>query len=294
MAKTRPLRLADHSIAGQRDHNEDSVLVLPLSDDRTLIAVADGMGGHASGEVASALAVESLAEAVRGGQSLADGVRLANTRVWNKARSDPAFRGMGTTLVAMLREGDRFEIANVGDSRAYLVTRDGIRQLSEDHSFVAEAMRRGQSEEEARASRWKDALTRSIGNDAQVVVDLFGPFPVDTDMAVLLCSDGLFKTLPDSELRERFRRSGGPLEAARALVQAAFEDGSDDNISVVVAEFGEVPRAAARSSTATLVMDAPFAPPEEPAAPTPAAAPPPEAAPPERSGRSWWPFGRAR
>jgi protein phosphatase len=234
-----------------------------------LIAVADGMGGHAAGEVASALALETLNEAITEGQPLGDAFRLANTRVHEMA-SEPGKQGMGTTLVAVLVDGEEFSIANVGDSRAYLISTDGIRRLTEDHSFVAEAMKRGQSEEEAMATPWRDALTRSIGTDEEVEVDVFGPFPIEPDAAFLICSDGLYKTLSDEDLHGLFETSSGPRGAAQSLVTAAFDNGSDDNISVGIAEYGTVPR---RVAPTTMVMGA-FDPEEdmegsgEPAAPT--------------------------
>jgi serine/threonine protein phosphatase PrpC len=181
------------------------------------------------------------------------------------ARSEPGKKGMGTTLVSMLANGGEFVVANVGDSRAYLVTQGGVRQLTEDHSFVAEAMRRGQREEEARSSPWKDALTRSIGIDADVKVDLFGPFPLEGDMAVVLCSDGLFKALDDADLARAFAGSTDAQDAARRLVAAAYDAGSDDNITVVVAEHGQVPRGAvaAAAGNPTVRLDQPFRPREE-------------------------------
>jgi serine/threonine protein phosphatase PrpC len=174
--------------------------------------------------------------------------------------NEPGKLGMGTTLVAVLVDGDEYQVANVGDSRVYLVSADSIERLTEDHSFVAEAMRRGQSEEEAMATPWRDALTRSIGTDGEVEVDVFGPFPLKDDSAFVLCSDGLYKTISDSELEELFGQSGSPRGAAQALVTTAFDNGSDDNISVAVAEYGEVPRKAAPT---TMVMQA-FDPNDEP------------------------------
>ncbi len=234
-------RLAVESIAGQRPYQEDSVLAETLPDGRTLLAVADGMGGHAAGEVASALALETLKEAVTDQLPLADAFRLANERVHGKA-SEPGKQGMGTTLVAVLVDGTGYSVANVGDSRAYLLSADGIRRLTEDHSFVVEAMKRGQSEAEAMATPWKDALTRSIGTEGEVEADVTGLHPVTTDTAILLCSDGLYKKLDDDQIRSLFTRSSGAQGAAQALVAAALDAGSDDNISVVIAEYGEVPR----------------------------------------------------
>jgi len=233
------LRLATESIAGQRSYQEDAVVARTLSGGRALVAVADGMGGHAAGEVASALALETLVDEMEKGTSLDEAFRVANKAVNAKSR-EPGKLGMGTTLVAMILEGDRYRVANVGDSRAYLLTASGIRQISEDHSYVAEAIKRGQSEEEALSSQWKNALTRSIGTSDDVLVDLFGPFPVEPNTAVMLCSDGLYKSQTDADLRRVFGRSGGPGGAAQALVAAAFEAGSDDNITVALAEFGEV------------------------------------------------------
>lgn len=234
-------RLATESIAGRRPYQEDAVLTKELPDGRILVAVADGMGGHAAGDIASALAMSSLVEAVEKGQSLVEGFTLANQRVHTKSQ-EPGKQGMGTTMVAAIVGGNEFEVANVGDSRAYLLSGNGIRQISEDHSFVAEAIKRGQDEEEAMASRFRDALTRSIGIDAAVKVDSFGPFPVEENTALLLCSDGLYKVMESDRVRDLYGQSGGPRGAAQNMVATAFEDGSDDNISVAIAEFGEVPR----------------------------------------------------
>jgi protein phosphatase len=234
-------RLAVESIAGQRPYQEDSVLAETLADGRTLVAVADGMGGHAAGEVASRLALETLLQAVGTLSGLAEAFQRANERVHDMAR-EPGKQGMGTTLVAILIDGSTYSVANVGDSRVYLVSADGIRRLTEDHSFVAEAMKRGQSEAEAMATPWKDALTRSIGTEADVEVDVTGPYALPDDAAFLICSDGLYKTLRDDDIRAHFVRSSGAQGAAQSLVAAAFDAGSDDNISVAIAEYGEVPR----------------------------------------------------
>lgn len=236
-------RLAVESIAGLRPYQEDSVLTETLSDGRILIAVADGMGGHAAGEVASALALESLVAALEDGLDLDTAFTHANEQVHRKAE-EPGKQGMGTTLVAALVEDGEYFIANVGDSRGYLVAGDGIRQLTEDHSFVAEAVKRGQSLEEAMATPWRDALTRSIGTEPQVEVDVFGPFPVKADTALLICSDGLYKTLSDEDLQRIYLQSSSPRGSAQTLVNEALESGSDDNITVAIAEYGEVPRAA--------------------------------------------------
>jgi protein phosphatase len=270
-------RLAQHSIPGRRPYQEDSIHAGDLADGRLLVAVADGMGGHAAGEVASALALETLKASLEAGIELGEAFRLANQQVHAKSK-EPGKQGMGTTMVAVLITGDEYLVANVGDSRGYLITGDAIKRITQDHSFVAEAIKRGQSEEEATASQWRDALTRAIGTDAHVEVDVFGPFPLQEDSAFLLCSDGLYKTLKDPDLRGIFSRSGGPKGAANNLVTAAYEKGSDDNISVVVAEFGQVPREQAQGT-----MPLEYQPPE-PAADEP---PAPEPAPEQGKG-SWW------
>jgi protein phosphatase len=204
--------------------------------------------------VASALALRTLQDALTEGRELGDAFRLANERVHRMA-TEPGKQGMGTTMTAVLVEGSQFRVANVGDSRVYLISASGIRQLTDDHSFVAEAMKRGQSRSEAMATPWRDALTRSIGTEEEVDVDVFGPFPLEHDSAFVICSDGLYKTLNDDDLRELFVRSGGTRGAAQAMVSAAFDGGSDDNISVAIAEYGEVPRDAA-PTTMVLSYDA--------------------------------------
>lgn len=236
------LRLATKSIGGERDYQEDSVLTEELSDGRTLVAVADGMGGHAAGDVASSLAVEALVDGLEEDRSLDESFHLANERVWAEAQ-EPDKKGMGTTLTAMLLDGGSYQLANVGDSRAYLVSEEEVRQLTADHSFAAEAQEQGVPEETIQASQWRNALTRAIGTEEEVEVDLFGPYDVAEATAILICSDGLYKTLSESDIREIFLGSGGPDGAAQSLVTSALEEGSDDNISVAIAEFGEVPRA---------------------------------------------------
>jgi len=240
-------RLAVESIAGLRPYQEDSLVAETLSDGRVLVAVADGMGGHAAGEVASALALETLVSALEDGMGLDAAFIRANEQVHEKA-AEPGKQGMGTTLVAALVDDGEYFVANVGDSRGYLISAGGIRQVTEDHSFVAEAVKRGQSLEAAMATPWRDALTRSVGTEPQVDVDVFGPFPVRSDTALVICSDGLYKTLSDEDLRRIYLQSENPRAAAQTLVREALDSGSDDNISVAIAEYGEVPRTATQGT----------------------------------------------
>jgi protein phosphatase len=175
------------------------------------------------------------------GDALDEAFVKANAEVWDKAR-EPGKKGMGTTLVAALVDDGEYMVANVGDSRGYVLSAEGIRQITHDHSFAAEAERHGQPIAEEMAIRYKDALTRSIGTEDAVDVDVFGPFPVQDNTALLICSDGLYKVLDDEALRRLFVQSSGPRGAAQALVTTAYDDGSDDNISAAIVEYGEVPR----------------------------------------------------
>ena len=228
------------SFSGRRKSNQDAVVAGRFADGRELIAIADGMGGHQGGAVASQAALDALVEALGGGGNLRDGVIAANDAVYRAAQDNPSWTGMGTTLVALLRTGDQYTIANVGDSRAYVIKTDSIQQITADHSFVAEALRANQmSAEEARSSRWKNALTRAIGTDAQVEVDEFGPFEAQEAHSVVLCSDGLHGSVSDDGLQQCVVHNRDVWAAAMCLADEAFRNGSKDNISVVVVRFGE-------------------------------------------------------
>jgi protein phosphatase len=260
----KSLQVVTETIAGRRELNEDSILSVVLSDDRHLLAVADGMGGHAAGEVASAMALEVLQEALEAGVDLEGACKQANERVYAEAQADVSKKGMGTTLVVLLLDGDQYQIANIGDSRGYEITGEGIDQVTEDHSFVAEAVRRGHDEAEAMQSQYRDALLRCIGTTEDVEVDIFGPFSAARDVAVLLCSDGLYKTLSAQEMREIFSESDDLDITTQELISASYDAGSDDNISIVLAEWGSVsreftPAASVEMGDApTLVFDEPF------------------------------------
>lgn len=223
---------------GRRRANQDAVLAISLPGGGELVAVADGMGGHSAGEVASRLALTVLRSAVEGGADLAAAVRAANAAVFAEASSRPDLEGMGTTLVAVLRQGSQYLVANVGDSRAYRVDRDRIRQITADHSFVADAIRSGDlTADEAGSSPWRNAVTRAIGTDRTVEVDCHGPFDTGDIHAVVLCTDGLYRGLSDEEVAREVR-TAEPAAAVRALAAAAYAAGSDDNISVAVVSYG--------------------------------------------------------
>jgi PPM family protein phosphatase len=235
-------QLAERSSAvsecGRRSANQDSVLIAGLPGGHELIAVADGMGGHSGGEIASARALEVLRAQIAAGSGLTEAVRVANSAVFTEAHANPEYLGMGTTLVALLRSGGQYLVANVGDSRAYRIDANGVRQLTEDHSFLAEALRSGVAVEDAEKSPWRNAVTRSVGTASEVEVDCFGPFDALEPHTVLLCSDGLYRTLSEHDLAEIAEPTISLSESAKALAARAFERGSDDNITVALVRFG--------------------------------------------------------
>lgn len=234
-----PFRSSWHTDGGARAVNQDAVIVRTLPGGRELAAVCDGMGAHDAGGEASRIAIEALVEAFQAGGDLATAVRRANVAV--RLAGDGAFahEGMGTTLVALLREGEGYSIANVGDSRAYRIDADGIRQVTRDHSFVAEASEAGgMSAEEAARSPWRNAVTRNLGGAAEVEVDVFGTFPATEPHLVVLCTDGIHGFLSAEEI-ERLARSAPDIrDVARSLCDEAVRRGGDDNVAAAALAFG--------------------------------------------------------
>lgn len=215
-----------------------------------LFAVADGMGGHAAGNIASAMAVDILrdhignnaphatAEKYDGNFSpaanrLAAGVRHANRVIHEAAQKNEAWRNMGTTLSAVLGGGERLGIAHVGDSRVYLIRHNAIIQLTEDHSVVGEQVRQGlMSREEAERSASRNVITRALGVAPEVEVDLADLAVYDGDR-VVLCSDGLYTMVPDEHILAA-ASARDPAAASKRLLEAALEGGGKDNVAVVV------------------------------------------------------------
>jgi protein phosphatase len=218
------------SDAGQvRAGNEDSAVAV-----EGLFAVADGMGGHAAGEVASRVAVEALQTSLDDG--IVAAVRSANEAVMARADADPSLRGMGTTLCAVALVDGQLQVVNVGDSRAYLYRDGQLLQITEDHNFVAQLEREGRlTAAEARVHPQRNIITRVLGNDPDVEVDLF---PVDGYKGdrFLVCSDGLFSELVDEQIAEVLRAHHAPQDAADELVRQANAGGGRDNITVVVVD----------------------------------------------------------
>lgn len=221
-----------------RSNNQDSFLVR----EGDLFAVADGMGGHQGGEVASALALQILGQAhdEPSTSTLVRAVRSANQAVFDKAGADPDLKGMGTTLTALAdvdtREGRRLGIVNVGDSRLYRLRNDRIEQLTEDHSLVASLVRQGRiTAEEAENHPQRNILTRALGIDEAVAVDSWEVEPVAGDR-FLICSDGLFNEVDENRIVATLRRFEDPGDAARELVRLANDGGGRDNITAVVVD----------------------------------------------------------
>lgn len=224
---------------GRRPSNQDAVVATVLPDGREVVAVADGMGGHAAGEVASATALSALVDALRGGAGLAAAFRAADAAVRAAAGHDRSLDGMGTTLVALLRAGSRYWIANVGDSRAYRVSPDRIARLTRDHSFAEEAVRSGQmSADEVARSPWKNALTRALGTGDAAEADVFGPFAAEERHAVLLCTDGLHGAVEEEAIRRCVLACADSAAAAERLSALALRGGSRDNVTAAVRDFG--------------------------------------------------------
>jgi protein phosphatase len=218
-----------------REGNEDSYLT-----EEPLFAVADGMGGHRGGEVASQLAVETLEKLFRqGAGELPDQVQEANRVVFERSSLDRKVAGMGTTLTAALVEDDRVRLAHVGDSRAYLLRDGELGLLTEDHTLVHRMVSEGEiSKEEAQTHPQRSVLTRAIGVDTVVDVD-DETLQVRPGDRLLLCTDGLTSMVSEDQIEEALRSVPDVQEAAKRLVQMANEAGGMDNTTVLVLDFSD-------------------------------------------------------
>jgi protein phosphatase len=234
-------RAAGKSDPGRkRRRNEDSYVCEP-----PLFAVADGMGGAQAGEVASQLAAAALREG-DGGEGDAQErvvalIQEANRRVWQRANEDASASGMGTTVTAALVEPDgSVTFGHVGDSRAYILRGEKLEQLTDDHSLVAELVRRGElSPQEAETHPQRSVITRALGTDPDVDVDTFAVTAVAGDV-FLICSDGLSTMVDDETMRTTLAQNRADLDAAaKALVAAANRGGGEDNITAVLFEVAE-------------------------------------------------------
>ena len=217
-----------------RTSNQDYVL-----RGESLFGIADGMGGHRGGNVASALACDTLVSSLRNRKpsekALEFGIREANRAVFERAEKDETLQGMGTTLTVIWHDGGRVILGHVGDSRAYLYRGGRLRQMTSDHSLVWEMMKQGSiTMEEARNHPYRNMITRAVGTDPVVVPDISTVDFLEGDVW-LICSDGLTEYLTDTRLRRILTHCPAE-EAAETMMSEALEAGGKDNISLLIAE----------------------------------------------------------
>jgi protein phosphatase len=222
-----------------RTQNEDAFLVEP-----PLYAVADGMGGHRAGEIASREALIALLDSAPrqvDANALARAVRAANRAVMESAGKSRTRTGMGTTLTAAMVDGTYVLVAHVGDSRAYILHDGHLTRITEDHSMVADLVRSGTiTEEDARFHPQRSVITRALGSDADMVADVFEVQASPGDR-LLLATDGLTGMIQDDYIADILAQDLGPAEAAARLVEAANRAGGYDNITVVVVDLDDTP-----------------------------------------------------
>jgi len=246
------LRIAARTDQGRvRSNNEDNFYV---REDKGLLVVADGMGGHASGEVASRLAVDVIRDYFDEGEGgkafvgafddrcqegtnrLGAAIRLANLAIFEAARGNPKYAGMGTTVAAVLVQENRIGIAHVGDSRVYLARAGGLSQLTDDHSLVAEQLKREMiTAEEAQGAENRNILTRALGIAPEVEVDLDEMTLADGDR-LLLCSDGLSTMVSDEDILAVIQETQDLEAVCETLIRMANDHGGRDNVTVALAE----------------------------------------------------------
>lgn len=228
-----------------RTQNQDAYAIEQLDNNCILGVVCDGMGGAKSGNVASALAVEVFVQEIRtswrAGMSQDDidnmmrcAVKLVNFAVYDQAGQFVDFAGMGTTLVATLVETKRVTVVNVGDSRAYHVTADGIRAVTQDHSIVQMMIDRGElTEEEAKTYPGKNLITRAVGTDPAVECDIFH-LEMTNEESILMCSDGLSNLVDEQELLFEVVHGGKIEDCCRRLLDIAINRGAPDNVTCLL------------------------------------------------------------
>lgn len=227
----------------KRELNEDYVYAFekPVGNLPNLFIVADGMGGHKAGDYASEFTVKTIVEEVERSFEknpsiiFQKAIAVANRKLREIASEDLSKKGMGTTVVAATCMGRYLQVANVGDSRLYVVN-DTITQITTDHSYVEEMIRRGSLErEKARSNPNKNIITRAVGAKNDIQVDIYVVELKPGDL-LLMCSDGLSNMLEDEEMRMIIKRQRDIVEMAEELVKAANENGGKDNISVILIE----------------------------------------------------------
>jgi len=240
MAETQLSVGAATDIGRRRDHNEDDFVTFATDDGSLVLVVADGMGGHQAGEVASAMAIEVLQRELASlgddpSAALRAAIEQANREIWDEAERDPDKAGMGSTIVAAAVVGNQAYLANAGDSPAYLVRAGQTEQLTRDHGLVAEQIEAGLiREEDAEHHPYRHILTRCLGAEANVEVELYPPRELQPGDVVVLCSDGLTEHVKKPEVAA-LATAPDPTEVAQSLIDLANQRGGHDNITVVVA-----------------------------------------------------------
>ena len=234
-------------IGRKRKINQDCLFTceVPLGNLPNLFIVADGMGGHNAGDYASAYTVKAIEREVMINEDtepvriIKEAIECANDEIYRKAEAEPDYQGMGTTVVVATIIDDIMYVANVGDSRLYVIN-DDIKQITKDHSLVEEMIRMGEIDREsARTHPDKNIITRAIGVSPRIDVDFF---EVDLKKGdyILMCSDGLSNMIEDEEIRMIMQGQRDIVEKAESLIKAANNNGGKDNIAVVIVEpFGE-------------------------------------------------------
>lgn len=254
MARTLRLEAAELTDVGRRrERNQDNVAYQVPTDTQVLdekgalFIVCDGMGGHAAGEVASEIGVKTIREEYYNTPGsdvitpLATAVERANTTIYDHASEQPELNGMGTTCVALVIAGGRAFVVNIGDSRAYIIRNGKMRQVTRDHSWVAEQVRVGLlTEEQARTHSHRNVITRSLGTQPNVTADLFIETMHNGDR-VLLCSDGLHGYVDEHDIEQAVTNDDPPEVAVRALIDMANNNGGPDNISAMLVHLIDVP-----------------------------------------------------
>lgn len=227
-------------VGKKRENNEDAFFT---TDREGLFLVADGMGGHKSGEVASAMTRDILSQklaSIQGSENIETSIREAfleaNEQVRLKAGSGPEFTGMGCTCVLLMLREQQFYMAHVGDSRIYLMRKGDFKQMTRDHSYVEELFIRGLiTEEEKKDHPYKNQITRYIGCSQKLEVDITSG-PVWNGDSFLLCSDGLSEMVSLAKMKEIIENKGQPKEIGDALIAEALANGGVDNVTAVIAQ----------------------------------------------------------
>lgn len=234
---------AKTDIGSKRSMNQDYMYcnTESVGSFQNLLIVADGMGGHRAGDYASRLCVETMVQSLEKSAHktpvslFEEAVTAANKAVFEESASHVEYEGMGTTVVACTLEENTLYIANIGDSRLYLI-RDGIEQITDDHSLVEEMVKQGNiTESEARIHPQKNIITRALGINEEVQADFF-EIDVEQGDVIMLCSDGLSNMIEDEDMEYIVKNSDTLQTAAESLVARANENGGNDNITVVLAE----------------------------------------------------------